>query len=150
MTEPKTAPTTRTGGANVPTQARRWDPQETGWMGWVIFASVMMVLIGFFHALQGLVAIFDDEYFLVTDNGLTVSVDYTVWGWTHLVLGAVVVIAGLSLFSGYTWARVVGIAVATISALVNFSFIAAYPFWSMIVIAMDVFVILALTVHSKD
>jgi hypothetical protein len=149
MTEPKTAPTTHAGGASVPTQPRRWDPQDTGWMGWVTFASVMMVLTGFFHALQGLVAIFDDEYFLVTDSGLTVELDYTAWGWTHLLLGIAVVIAGLSLFSGYTWARVVGVALAGISAVINFGFIAAYPLWSLIVIALDVFVILALTVHGK-
>ena len=118
-------------------------------MGWVTFASVMMVLTGFFHALQGLVAIFDDEYFLVTDSGLTVSVDYTAWGWTHLLLGTAVVLAGLSLFSGYTWARVVGVVLAGLSAIVNFGFIAAYPLWSLIVIGLDVFVILALTVHGK-
>jgi hypothetical protein len=149
MAEHKTAPKTRTGGTSAPPQAERWDPQDTGWMGWVIFASVMMVLIGFFHALQGLVAIFDDEYYLVTDNGLTVSVDYTVWGWTHLLLGGLVVIAGLSLYSGQTWARAVGVGLAGISAVVNFGFIAAYPFWSLVVIALDVFVILALTVYGK-
>jgi hypothetical protein len=149
MTQHRTAPPTYAGSSSRPQQGARWDPSGTGWMGWVVFASVMMVLIGFFHALQGLVAIFDDEYYVVTDSGLTVALDYTVWGWTHLALGGVVVMAGLSLFSGYTWARAVAVGMAAISAVVNFGFIAAYPFWSLIVITMDVFVILALTVYGR-
>ena len=119
-------------------------------MGWIIFAGTMMIMIGSFHIIQGLVAVFNDEYYLVTKNGLTVHLDYTAWGWTHIIAGIVVIGAGLGLFAGQMWARVVGIVLAGISALLNFAFIAAYPFWSIIVIAMDVFVILALTVHGRE
>jgi hypothetical protein len=115
-----------------------------------MFAGTLMLMIGSFHVIQGLVAVFNDEYYLVTKNGLTVHVDYTTWGWTHIIAGIVVICAGLGLFAGQMWARVVGIALAGISALLNFAFIASYPFWSTIVIAMDVFVIMALTVHGRE
>jgi hypothetical protein len=124
--------------------------EASGWVGWVMFAGAMMVLIGSVHIIQGLVAVFDDEYYLVTDSALVVELDYTAWGWTHLLAGVIVVLAGLGVFTGQTWARVVGVALAVVSAILNFAFLAAYPFWSAIAIALDVFVILALTVHGGE
>jgi hypothetical protein len=125
-------------------------PQQTGWVGWIVFAATMMLLMGTFHLVQGLVAIFKDDYYVVGKSGLVVQLDYTAWGWTHVIFGAIVIAAGIGLFTGQFWARLVGIALAGISALLNFVFIAAYPFWSMIIIAVDVFVILALTVHGRE
>lgn len=124
--------------------------EPSGWVGWITFAGTMMMIIGSLHVVQGLVAVFNDEYYLVTKNGLTVHLDYTAWGWTHIIAGLVVIGAGLGVFAGRTWARVVGVILATVSILLNFAFIASYPFWSVIVIAMDVFVIMALTVHGKE
>lgn len=121
---------------------------RTGWYGWVMFAGVMMLLLGSFHAIAGLVALFEDDYFLVTRSGLVVDMDFTAWGWTHLVLGLVVAIAGGALFSGATWARVVAIVVAIISALVNLTFLAAYPLWSGIMIGLDILVIYAVSMHG--
>ena len=134
----------------VPRQGARRAPAPTGWVGWIVFAGVMLVMIGTFHVIQGLVALFKDEYYLVTDSGLTVSVDYTAWGWTHLIGGVIVFAAGLGLFAGQTWARVTGVIVAVLSAVLNFGFLAAYPVWSSLVIAMDVFVIYALTAHGRE
>lgn len=125
-------------------------PQPTGWVGWILFGATMMTVLGMFHAFQGLVALFQSDYYLVGRNGLTVHVDYTAWGWTHLVLGAVVVAAGIGLFAGQTWARVVGVVLAVVSALVNVAFLAAYPVWSTIMVAVDVMVIWALTVHGAE
>ena len=122
----------------------------SGWVGWIIFAGTMMIMIGSFHIVQGLVAVFNDEYYLVTKNGLTVHLDYTSWGWTHIIAGLIVIGAGLGVFAGQMWARVVGVILACVSILLNFAFMPSYPFWSAIVIAMDVFVILALTVHGKE
>jgi sulfite exporter TauE/SafE len=65
----------------------------------------MMVLIGSFHVIQGLVALFNDEYYLVGKSGLTVQVDYTVWGWTHIVAGVLIMCAGFGLLAGQMWAR---------------------------------------------
>ena len=122
----------------------------SGWVGWIGFAGVIMMLLGTFHAIQGLVALFNDEYFLVSSSGLVLSLDYTAWGWVHLIAGAVLVGAGLGVFGGQVWARAVGVAVAVISAIVNVAFLAAYPVWSLMMIALDVVLILALTVHGSE
>ena len=104
----------------------------TGWTGWVAFAGVMMIVMGAFDAIEGLVALFKDSYYVVRPSGLVVNVDYTAWGWVHLILGLVALAAGFGVLSGRTWARVVGIILAVVWALVNIAFIAAYPVWSMI------------------
>jgi hypothetical protein len=122
----------------------------TGWVGWIAFAGVMMAMLGMFHIIDGLIAIFQDEYFLVGENGLTVKVDYTAWGWVHLIAGVVVLGAGIALFAGQMWARVLGVIVAVVSAVLNIGFLAAYPIWSTIMIAVDILVIWALTVHGAE
>jgi hypothetical protein len=129
---------------------RRGEPEPTGWTGWIGFAAVMMVLLGSFHAIQGLVALFKDDYYLVSDRGLTVHVDYTAWGWTHLILGIVIALAGISLFTGRMWARIVAVLVAMLSAIVNIGFLAAYPVWSTIMIALDILIIWAVMVHGRE
>lgn len=129
---------------------RRTEPADptSGWYGWIIFAATMMMMLGVFHAIAGLVALFKDEYFLVTAKGLVVTADYTAWGWTHLLLGLLVVAAGAALFAGRTWARVVAVILAMASAIVNLGFLSAYPLWSAIMIALNVMVIYAVTAHG--
>ena len=124
--------------------------QVTAWVGWIAFAGIMMVLVGSFHAIQGLVALFRDEVFLVGRSGLVVNVDYTAWGVTHIIGGALLVAAGVWVFRGKVWARTVGVVLAMLSAVVNVGFLAAYPVWSTIMIAVDVLVIWALTVHGGE
>ena len=123
---------------------------SSAWVGWVVFAAVIAITMGAFEAIEGLVAIFKDEYYLVGSNGLVVSVDYTVWGWVHLVIGVLAVAAGIGLLQGRSWGRIVVIVLAGLSALVNLGFLSAYPIWSTMVIALDVIIIYALTVHWKD
>ena len=89
-------------------------------------------------------------YYLVSSSGLVLSVDYTVWGWTHLILGILAAVSGLGLLAGSTAARVAGIVLAVISAILNLVFIAAYPIWSVIVITVDVIVIYAIVVHGRE
>jgi hypothetical protein len=125
-------------------------PEVTGWAGWVVFAGTMMLILGAFHAIQGLVALLNDQYYLVGANGLTVQLDYTTWGWVHLIGGVLVILAGAGLFAGQTWARGVGIVLAVVSAITNFAFIAAYPVWSSIVIALDILIVYALAVHGRE
>jgi hypothetical protein len=122
----------------------------SAWVGWIAFAGVTMVVLGALHAFEGLVALFKDEYFVVTDNGLAVTLDYTAWGWTHLVVGAVVVVAGLCVMAGQMWARVVGVLLAVLSIFANVAFLAAYPLWSLVMIALAIVVIMALTVHGSE
>ena len=123
---------------------------QTGWVGWVVFAGFMLVLVGSFHVIQGLVAVFRDEVFLVGPKGLVVNVDYTTWGWTHIVGGALAILVGACLLAGQLWARIVAVIVAMLSAIANIVFLPAYPIWSTIMIAIDVLVIWAVTVHGSE
>lgn len=137
--------------ADSPPAAQRGMSRGTsGWVGWIAFAGLIMVMLGSFHVIQGLVAIFNDKYFLVGKNGLLLHVDYTAWGWVHLIAGVVVLVAGFCVFAGQVWARAVGTIVALLSALLNVAFLGAYPLWSLMMIALDVIVIMALTVHGRD
>jgi len=146
MTETRETGATRTA---VPRQ-RPAEPERTGWVGWIYFAGVMALLAGTFQAIAGLVALFDDGYYLVTRNDLVVHMTYNEWGWIHLAIGLLLITVGLGLFGGQTWARVFGIAIATISAIANFAFLAAYPVWGVTIIAIDVFVIYALAAHGRE
>lgn len=122
----------------------------SGWVGWVAFAGLAMTILGVFHIVQGLVALLKDEFFVVRSSGLLVDVDYAVWGWAHLVAGAVVLVSGFMVFAGKVWARAVGVLAALSSAVGSMAFLAAYPVWSLMTIALDVVVILALTVHGSE
>ncbi len=127
-----------------------YGPEPTGWTGWIGFAGVIMMMLGALHAIQGLVALFKDEYFLVGKNGLIVNVDYTQWGWTQLIFGIVVALAGFSLLAGRMWARIVAVIVAFLSVLLNIGFLAAFPIWSTIMIVLDVLIIWAVMVHGRE
>jgi hypothetical protein len=126
------------------------EPDPTGWTGWVVFASFMLFLLGGFQAVQGVVAIFHDDYYAVTENGLLVNVDYSVWGWVHLLLGLALVAAGAGLLAGNMVARIAAVALAGLSAILNLAFIEAQPIWSVIVIAIDILVIYSVTVHGRE
>jgi hypothetical protein len=118
---------------------------ESGWAaGGITFAAVMLLMIGTFQAIAGLVAIFDDDFYVVTAN-YTFDLDTSGWGWIHLLIGVALVATGFGLFSRSTWAGVTAIVLAMLSAIANFFFIPYYPFWSILVIALNVWVIWALT-----
>src|SRR4051812_4189036 len=133
-----------------PTEEDTQYETSSGWAGWVVFGGVMLIMLGSFQIIQGLVALFDDGFYLVRSNGLVVDVNYNTWGWIHLIIGVVGVLAGLGLLVGNMAARIVGIAAAFLSALVNLAFISAYPVWSTILIALDVIVIYAIVVHGRE
>jgi uncharacterized membrane protein YccC len=108
-----------------------------------------MLLAGMLQVLVGLLAIFENEIYVQTRNYLF-KFDVTTWGWIHLVVGVVVGLAALGLLRGRTWARVVGIILAVLSAIANFLFIPYHPVWSLLIIAVDVFIIWALAVHGRE
>jgi hypothetical protein len=117
----------------------------SGWaIGGLTFAAVMMAMIGLFQIIAGLVAIFDDDFYVVTQN-YTFDLDTSAWGWIHLLLGILLVLASYGLYSGATWAAALAIVLAVLTAIENFFFIPYYPFWSIVVIALCVWVIWALT-----
>lgn len=122
----------------------------SGWaVGWTTFAAVMMIMIGFWHGIAGLVAILENEFYVVGQE-YVFQFDVTTWGWVHVILGIVVVLAGLSLFSGAVWARTVGVFLAVISAIAAFAWLPYYPIWGALIAASAVFVIWALTAHGRD
>ena len=136
-----------------PSQYRSTSRAGEGTSGWaaglILFAGLMMIMVGLWQALEGLVAIFENEFYVATRNYLF-QFDATTWGWIHLLLGVLVAFAGWGLLSGQTWARVVAITLAVLSAIANFLFIPYYPFWSMLIIAVDVSVIWALAAHGRE
>ena len=122
----------------------------SGWaVGLIVFAAIMLMMAGTFQFLAGLVAIFENEFYVTTRN-YVFQLDATTWGWIHLLLGIVLGIAGWGLLSGRTWGRVVAITVAAISALANFLFLPYYPFWALTIITLDVLVIWAVAAHGRD
>jgi len=133
------------------TDEERYEAVEkvSGWtVGFVVFAAVMLMIIGAFQVIAGIAAIFEDEFFVVGPN-YVYDVDVTVYGWIHLLLGVIMFLAGLGVMAGAAWARVVGITLASLSAIANFFFIPYYPLWSILVIALDVAVIWALCVYGR-
>jgi hypothetical protein len=118
-------------------------------VGYTTFAGVMLVMIGFFQGIAGLVALVNDEFYVVTKEWVF-QFDTTTWGWIHLIVGIVVLLAGFGIFSGNVLARTVGVFVALVSAVVAFMWLPYYPVWAILIVAIDVAVIWALTAHGRD
>ena len=116
-------------------------------MGFATFAGALMLMAGVFQAISGLAAIFDDEFFVVTQN-YVFDLDASAWGWVHLLLGIVLGMAGWGVFSG-AWGRSIGVVLAILSAIANFFFIPYYPFWAIVIIALDVAIIWAPCVWDR-
>jgi hypothetical protein len=130
----------------------RTDPgvRVSGWaFGFAAFAGAVMLMVGIFQAFAGLAAIFENEFFVVSTN-YAYEIDITAWGWIHLILGVVVAFAGISVYTGQAWARTAGVVLAILSAVANFFFIPYYPVWSVLIIALDIAVIWALTVYGPE
>jgi len=118
---------------------------SSGWSsGAVMFAGILMIVMGIFETFQGLAALIDDSFFVVSENYF-LEFDVTAWGWIHLIVGLLVLFGGYSLMAGRTWGRVLGLILATVAAVTNFAYIPYYPFWSLLMIALAIWVIWALT-----
>jgi hypothetical protein len=111
--------------------------------GWTTFAAVLMVFGGALGVFQGISGIRKDDIIVASSN-YSYSYNATGWGWIHLILGILIFLAGLALFSNAFWARVVGVLLAGLSMIANFAWLPHYPVWSIVVIAVDIFIIWAL------
>ncbi len=121
------------------------EPGVSGWaVGGIAFAATIMIMIGVFQSIAGIVAIANDDFYVLTQN-YTFDLDVSAWGWIHLILGVLVAVSGFYLFARRAWAGVVALTLALLSAIANFFFIPYYPWWSIIIIALNVWVIWALT-----
>jgi hypothetical protein len=125
-------------------------PEPTGWVGWILFGSVMLMLMGSLQAIAGITALVRSGYYAVPSADLLVSVDYTAWGWVHLGLGALAWAAAFGLLVAKMWARVAAVVLAGLSTIVNLAFVNAHPLWSLTIIALNVMVIYAITTHGSE
>ncbi len=123
--------------------------EVTGWTGWVFFAGFMMIIMGFLQTISGLTALLNSDWLLATPERL-LFLNFTAWGWAHLLLGIVVLIAGFYVMHGSTWARIVAIILAALSLIANLAYVNTYPIWSIAIMIIDVLVIYALIVHGKE
>lgn len=122
---------------------------ESRMVGFVLFAGTIMVLVGVFEAILGLTAVFFNGYFEATQDPLVTS-DYDTWGWVHTALGTLAVVAGIGLYQGKLWARILGILFALSAAVVNLGFVSVAPFWSVSIIVLCVICVFAITVHGEE
>jgi vacuolar-type H+-ATPase subunit I/STV1 len=138
------------GGATVPRHSMEAESEVTGWVGWIVFAGTMMVILGVFHMFEGLIALFRRATIAFPESGMTIQVTYTQWGWLQLLAGTLVVLAGLGLFTGRMWARTLAVILVSISALINFAWAVHFPIWSLTLLALDFFVIYAIIAHGSE
>ena len=126
------------------------EKQPSGWaIGWTAFAGITMIMMGIFWAIMGLVAVLNDEFYVVTQRWVF-EFDISTWGWIHLIFGIIVILAGFFLFQAKVWARTVGVIIAVISAIISFVWLPYYPVWAIILIVVSIAIIWALTVHGHD
>ncbi len=123
--------------------------QQTGWVGWIYFAAMVMVISGILNVITGIVAATNSDWVVFT-NREALLLDITGWGWVHLIIGVIMVVSGFGVTKGHFIARTVGVIMASISLIANFAFLPAYPFWSLVIIVIDMLVIWALTVHGSE
>ena len=125
------------------------ETERTGWTGWITFAGVMLIIGGSLGLIFGIIVAVNDNWVVFTNRG-NVSIDLSTWGWVHIIVGAVVVLAGFGVFTGNILARIVGVAVAVVSLIANFLWLPVYPLWAIIIITIDALVIWALTAHGGE
>jgi hypothetical protein len=123
--------------------------EGSAWSGWVIFAAIVMLTIGAIDIIQGLAALLKDEIYLVTDSGLLVTTDFTTWGWTLLIWGIVMILAGAALFAGKEWGRWFAIVALVLNLIGQIAWFPAYPLWSLLAIGLGIAVLYALTAGWK-
>jgi hypothetical protein len=124
--------------------------QPSAWAaGYAAFAGVVLIMVGFFQAVAGLAAIVDDTFYVV-GREYVFQFDATTWGWIHLIIGVIVLLAGFGIFSGNVLARTVGVLAAAVSGLAAFMWLPWYPVWGVVIIALDIAIIWALTAHGRD
>jgi len=122
---------------------------ESGWMGWIGFAAIMLALIGIFHMIMGFVALFQQDVYTVTNSAVWVF-DYSQWGWIHIVGGLLAFLAAGSLAQGFMYGRIVAVLVAMASVVANMAFVPVYPVWSLMMVTVGVLVIWAVVVHGDE
>lgn len=123
---------------------------SSAWGGWVVFAAAVMFTIGALDIIQGIAALAKDEVYLVAESGLLVTTDYTAWGWTLIIWGAVLMLGAGALFTLKSWGRWFAFAVVLLNSIIQLAWFPAYPLWSLIALSLDVVVLFALTARWQE
>jgi hypothetical protein len=124
--------------------------RATGWVGWVLFAGMMLVLLGAAHACVGAIAIFEPDVLRGTRPDRLLDLPLAVLAWGHLLLGVGAVITGVGLIRGLAWARFLAIVIVLCTGLASFLFAFVYPVWAAIIIVLCGIVFYATTVHGDE
>jgi hypothetical protein len=129
--------------------------EMTGWVGWIVFAAVLLMVSGTFTAIQGFAALLRDEAYWVTSGDVdgdvnVLTFNITTWGWIHLILGILSVIIGYLLLKGSTFARVIAIGLVCLNLIAQFAYLPVFPFWGIVGIGVGFFVLYALIVHGGE
>ncbi|MEI5585286.1 MULTISPECIES: DUF7144 family membrane protein [unclassified Agromyces] len=132
------------------TRSDAGEVRVTGWVGWGWFAGTVLLIAGAIDAIYGFIAILQPDAYFVVTSGTLFLLDVGGWGWWHLILGIVLILVALALFTGATWARITAVVLASLNAVGHVFLLPAQPWWSLIVITLDIFVIYALTVHGRE
>lgn len=119
-------------------------------VGWIGFAAVVMGFAGATNIISGLSAIIEDEVFIAGGERGALVLDLTGWGWVHLLLGALLVAVAVALFMGATWASYTAIVILIINMVTQVMFMPFYPFWSLLVIGLDLMVLWAIFTHGEE
>lgn len=123
---------------------------DSAWAGWVVFGGLMMPLLGGLHAVAGLVALFKEDYYQGGRQGLLVTMSWTAWGWTQIVVGLLLIAAGVELLLGQAWGRFVTVVVGLLSIVQSFVFASVAPFWAAIFIALAGVTVFAVITHGSE
>ncbi len=116
--------------------------------GWKSFCGILLIVVGFLNIIDGLVAItHSNQVEAKITNELPLTSNVKTWGWIVLIIGIIVVLAGFGLLAGSTWARVVGILVASVNLIVQLAWLPHNNFWSFTMIILDIIVIYGIAVH---
>jgi hypothetical protein len=125
------------------------DSQPTGWTGWVVFAAVLMIIAGALWAIQGFIAVIKGDLVIFGDEG-ALFLNVTGWGWVHMILGLLLLLAGFLVMSGNLFGRTIAVFLSVLSIIVNFIWLPVYPVWAIVVIILNVFILYAVIVHGRE
>ena len=124
--------------------------EVTGWVAWIMFAGLMLLLLGGAHITVGTLALFRPESLEGTRSDQILSLSLTALGWFHLIFGVLLMVVGAALTLGQVWGRVLAIVLACLSLVVNFAYADVYPIWSVVSIALSVVVLYAVAAHGRE
>lgn len=123
--------------------------EPTGWTGWVVFAGIMMIIAGALWAIQGFIAIFQNDVVILGKEG-ALFLNVTGWGWVHMILGLLLLLCGFLVMQGNLFGRTIAVILVILSIILNFVWMPVYPVWAIVVITLDVFILYAVIVHGKE